>query len=73
MNNSRLNKQIKIALLAAIAVVLMYFEFPIPGFPPFLKIDLSDIPALIGSFALGPIAGVVIELIKIILFTLINI
>ncbi|MDD7792727.1 ECF transporter S component [Clostridium sp. 'White wine YQ'] len=72
MNNSKLNKQIKIALLAGLAFVLMYFDFPIPGFPPFLKIDLSDIPALIGSFALGPIAGVVIELIKNILYTLIK-
>ncbi|SHK67831.1 Riboflavin transporter FmnP [Clostridium cavendishii DSM 21758] len=70
--NERLNKQIKIALLGAIAVVLMYFDFPIPGFPPFLKIDLSDIPALIGGFILGPVAGVVIELIKNLIYALIK-
>lgn len=72
MNDSKLNKQIKIALLSGIAFVLMYFDFPLPIFPAFLKIDLSDIPALIGTFALGPIAGVVIELIKNILYTLIK-
>lgn len=72
MNDSRLNKQIRIALLSGIAFVLMYFDFPLPIFPVFLKIDLSDIPALIGAFALGPLAGVVIELIKNILYTLIK-
>ncbi|MEQ8153355.1 MAG: ECF transporter S component [Clostridiaceae bacterium] len=72
MINSRLNKEIKIALLSAIAFILMYFDFPIPGFPTFLKIDLSDIPALMGAFALGPIAGVGIELIKNLLYTLIK-
>ena len=44
MNDSRLNKQIRIALLSGIAFVLMYFDFPLPFFAPFLKIDLSDIP-----------------------------
>ena len=50
--NQNLSKFIKIALLASMAVVLMYFDFPIPFLPfPWLKIDLSDIPALIGGFA----------------------
>lgn len=63
--NKNLNKFIKISLLGAIAVVLMYFDFPIPFLPfPWLKIDLSDIPALMGAFAFGPIAGVLIELLK---------
>lgn len=43
----------------------MYFDFPIPFLPfPWLKIDLSDIPALMGAFAFGPMAGIVVELIK---------
>lgn len=54
----------KVAMLTAIAVVLMYLEFPLPLFPAFLKMDLSDIPALIGGFALGPIAGIIIEFVK---------
>ena len=65
-----LNKQIKITLLAAMAFILMYFDFPLPLFPGFLKIDLSDLPALIGAFALGPIEGIVIELLKNILHVL---
>ncbi len=51
-------------MLTAIAVVLMYLEFPLPIFPAFLKIDLSDLPALLGGFALGPLAGVIIQLLK---------
>lgn len=63
--NKNLNKLIKISLLGAIAVVLMYFDFPIPFLPfPWLKIDLSDIPALMGAFAFGPMAGIAVELIK---------
>lgn len=63
--NKNLNKFIKISLLGAMAVVLMYFDFPIPFLPfPWLKIDLSDIPALMGAFAFGPMAGIVIELLK---------
>lgn len=54
----------KISMLTAIAVVLMYLELPLPIFPAFLKIDLSDLPALLGGFAMGPVAGVIIQLIK---------
>lgn len=53
-----------IAVLTAMAVVLMYFEFPLPFMPPFLKFDFSELPVLVGSFALGPVGGVVIELLK---------
>lgn len=58
------NSLVKIALLSVISYILMLIELPIPLFPGFLKIDLSDMPALIGTFALGPAAGVIIELIK---------
>ena len=52
-------------MLAALATVLQYLDFPIPFLmPPFVKFDLSDLPALIGSFAYGPLAGVLIEFIK---------
>lgn len=66
MKNTKLNlnRQIKIALLSVMAFLLMYLEFPLPIFPAFLKIDLSDLPALIGAFALGPVAGVIIEFFK---------
>lgn len=66
------NLTIKIALLAAFGLLLAYFEFPIlPAFT-FLKIDLGDIPALIGAFAFGPIAGAAIEGLKNILIVLIK-
>jgi riboflavin transporter FmnP len=59
-----INYLTKIAMLTAIAVVLMYLELPLPIFPAFLKIDLSDLPALLGGFALGPLAAVIIQLLK---------
>lgn len=51
-------------MLAAVAVVLQYLEFPVPVMPPFIKMDLSDLPALIGAFSMGPVCGVAVCLIK---------
>jgi riboflavin transporter FmnP len=53
-----------IALFSSLAGVVMLFEFPLPIAPPFYKIDLSEIIVLIGTFSLGPLSGVVIELMK---------
>lgn len=64
MKNSKLNALVKISLLGAMAFVLMFFELQLPLFPSFLKIDISDVPALLGAFALGPVPGVAIELLK---------
>lgn len=65
--SSKLNQTVKIAVLAAIAGVLMFLEFPIiPAFP-WLKLDFSELPVLMGAFAFGPVAGVVIEAIKILI------
>lgn len=70
--NKNTNRMVKISLLSAISVMLMYFDFPIlPAFP-YLKIDLSDVPALIGGFGFGPLAGVLIELIKNIVILLVK-
>ena len=52
------------AVLSAIAFVLAFFEFPVPLSPSFARMDLSDLPALIGAFAFGPLSGVWIELVK---------
>jgi len=52
------------AMLAAVAAVLQFIEISIPIMPSFVKLDLSDLPALLGSFALGPVWGVVIQLVK---------
>lgn len=56
------------AMLGAFAGVLMLIEFPLPFLAPtFYQIDLSEIPVMIGTFAFGPVQGVVIELIKILI------
>lgn len=52
------------AMLGAVAAVLMYLEFPIPIMPAFVKLDVSDLPALIASFAYGPVSGILVCLIK---------
>lgn len=57
----------QIGMLGAIATVLMLFEIPLPFAPSFYEMDLSEVPVLIGCFAMGPFAGAMIELVKIIL------
>ena len=58
---------VQIAMLTAVAEVLMLFDFPLPFAPSFYKIDLSEVPILIGCFAMGPAAGIIIEAMKILL------
>jgi riboflavin transporter FmnP len=60
------------AMLSAVAFVLMYLEFSIPIIPSFVKMDLSDLPALLGSFAYGPLCGVIISFLKNLLHILIK-
>lgn len=62
---SNLNKMVKISLLTGIAFILMFIEFPIIPIFPWLKMDISDVPALMGAFAFGPLAGVLIEFLKV--------
>ena len=62
--NFKTATMVKVSLLGAISFVFMALSFSLPIFPSFLKFDISDIPALIGGFALGPIAAVTIQLIK---------
>lgn len=65
MEKTATKKIVKIAALSAIAFILYFIlEFPLLPGAPFLKFDFSDIPAMIGAFAMGPIAGFLIELIK---------
>jgi riboflavin transporter FmnP len=51
-------------MLTAAAVILQYIEISIPIMPSFIKLDFSDLPALLGAFAYGPLAGIAIELLK---------
>lgn len=55
------------AVLGGLAVILMFFEIPLWFAPPFYELDFSEVPVLIGALALGPVAGIIIELIKILL------
>ena len=52
------------AMLSAVAYLLAFVEFPVPLSPSFARMDLSDLPALIGAFAFGPFSGLLIELVK---------
>ena len=63
----------QMGMLSAIAVVLMLFEIPLPFAPSFYEIDFSEVPVLIGCFTMGPLAGAIIELLKILLNFAINV
>lgn len=63
---------VQIGMLSAIAVILMLFEIPLPFAPSFYEIDFSEVPVMIGCFVMGPMAGAVIEFIKILLNLVIN-
>ena len=52
------------ALLAAVSSVLMFLETPLPFFPEFLKLDISDLPAVLAAIAYGPLSGFMVELVK---------
>lgn len=63
---------VKISVLGVISMVLMFFDLSVWFAPPFLKLDISDLPSLIGAFAMGPMAGVIVQLLKNILNLLIE-
>ncbi len=60
-------KTAMIGMFSAVATILMLFEFPLPFAPGFYKLDFSEIPILVGTFAFGPAAGVMMEFVKILL------
>ncbi|MDO5591137.1 MAG: ECF transporter S component [Lachnospiraceae bacterium] len=71
-NKTKVRMMAQIGMLSAIAVVLMLFEIPLPFAPSFYEIDFSEVPVLVGCFAMGPLAGAAIEFVKIILNLAIN-
>ncbi|CUH95929.1 hypothetical protein P22_2017 [Propionispora sp. 2/2-37] len=64
MDRYKANNTAKIGLLAAVATLLMFFELPVPMLPVFLKLDISELPAVIAAFSLGPAAAVLVDLVK---------
>ncbi len=70
---NRTRNMIVAGMLSAVAFILMYIEFPVPMIiPSFIKLDISDLPALLGSFALGPVYGVIISFVKNVLIMLLK-
>ena len=59
-------------MLSAVAYVLMLLDFSIPIIPSFVKMDFSELPALIGAFAFGPVSGVAVCLVKNLLHLLVT-
>ncbi len=55
---------VAIGMLSSLSFVLMLIKFPIPPFPAYLTVDFSDIPALIAALMFGPLAAIIVELIK---------
>lgn len=53
-----------VGMLSAVSFILMFLQFSIPVMPSFIKLDISELPALLGAFAMGPVEGVMICLIK---------
>ena len=67
-DKTKINKLVIMAMFSAVAAVLMYVEFPITFIAPsFYEMDLSEVPVMIGSFMLGPCAGVIMEAVKVLL------
>ncbi|RFU63143.1 ECF transporter S component [Peribacillus saganii] len=64
MKNNKVRTLVGIGMFSSIAYILMLMNFPFPGFPQFLLVDFSDIPALIAALIFGPVAGILVELIK---------
>lgn len=60
------------AMLGAISTILMILEFPMPLIPPFVKMDFSELPVILGGFIMGPLNGSLIALIKVILNLALN-
>ena len=54
----------KVAILSSLACIIMFFEFPLPFIPTFLKIDFSEIPSILAAFSLGPLSAAAVELLK---------
>ncbi|MQS44173.1 ECF transporter S component [Companilactobacillus mishanensis] len=63
---------IGVSIFSALAAILMFFEFPVLFWLPFLKVDFSDVVTLIGSLVFGPIGGTAIAFIKALVHLLIT-
>lgn len=63
-NQINVRKLTMTAMLAAVSTVLMFFSFSVPLMPSYIKLDFSELPALIAAFSMGPVSGVTVCFIK---------
>lgn len=63
-HSSKLTKLVVIALLSTVSLVLFFISFPLPLLPPYLKVDFSDVPALIAGLIFSPLTGVLVVFLK---------
>ena len=64
VTHQRIQRLVGIACLGALAFILMFFEFPVLPMAPYLKLDFSDVPVLLGGYIYGPVGGIIIAAIK---------
>lgn len=72
IQSSKLLKLIILALLGSISLVLFFLNFPLPFLPAYLKIDFSEVPALMAGLIFSPVAGVIVVAIKNVLYLLVS-
>lgn len=72
MKNKKIQLICKCAMMSALAAIIMLFEFAVPLVPPFYELDFSEVIILLTGFALGPMAAVITEALKIVLNLLLN-
>lgn len=63
-SSSKLVKLVVLSLLVSVSLVLFFISFPLPLLPPYLKVDFSDVPALVAGLIFSPLAGVLVVLLK---------
>ncbi len=64
-NSMKTRYMVRVGVLGALAFALMFLDMPLAFIaPPFMKLDLSDVPGMIAGFAMGPVYGVMVQLVK---------
>lgn len=64
MIDKRTRKIVVVGILAALAWIISRFSFPLLAWAPFLKVDFSDVPILLGMYVFGPLAGIAIAAVR---------
>lgn len=65
-------KVVLVGLFGALSTILMLLEFSLPFIPPFVKMDFSELPVILGGYLLGPVYGAAIAFVKVALNFVLN-